>query len=167
MKRRSCDMDSLDFKVIAELMQKGRMSWAELAGDLGLSNPATAERVRRLQEQGIIKGFTALIEPEAVGCELMAFVSVSLKHPEHRSPFLEKIGEMREIQECHHVAGEDDYMLKVRCRGTRDLERVVSDEIKSIRGVARTRTTVVLSTFKETPVLPMFCEDMVDGTIRK
>ena len=74
---------------------------------------------------------------------------------------------MREVQECHHVAGEDDYMLKVRCRGTRDLERVVSDEIKSLPGVTRTRTTIVMSTHKETSMPPMFPEHAVDVSTRK
>lgn len=154
-------------KAISELMTNGRTSWAELANCLGLSSPATAERVHRLEEQGVIRGFTALVEPEAVGCGLAAFVAVTLDRPEHRNPFLQRISEMREIQECHHVAGEDDYLLKVRCRGTRDLERVVSEEIKDIPGVARTRTTIVMSTHKETPVLPMFPEHVVDVSTRK
>ncbi|MDA8192680.1 MAG: Lrp/AsnC family transcriptional regulator [Thermaerobacter sp.] len=160
-------MDTSDLKALSELMMNGRMTWAELASCLGLSSPATAERVHRLQEQGVIKGFTALVEPEAVGCGLTAFVAVILERPEHRNPFLQRIAEMREVQECHHVAGEDDYMLKVRCRGTRDLERVVSDEIKSMPGVARTRTTIVMRTHKETPVPPMFPEQVVDVSTRK
>jgi len=60
----------------------------------------------------------------------------------------------REIQECHHIAGDEDYVLKVRCKGTRDLERLVSEEIKSIPGI-KTRTTVIMSTVKETPILPI------------
>lgn len=160
-------MDTIDFKVISELMMNGRMTWAELASCLGLSSPATAERVHRLEEQGVIKGFTALVEPEAVGCGLTAFVAVTLERPEHRNPFLQRMTEMREVQECHHVAGEDDYLLKVRCRGTRDLERVVSDGIKTMPGVARTRTTIVMTTQKETPVPPMFPGHVVDVSTRK
>ncbi|OPG15068.1 Lrp/AsnC family transcriptional regulator [Ferroacidibacillus organovorans] len=160
-------MDSIDFKVITELVLNGRMTWAELASCLDLSSPATAERVHRLKEQGVITGFTALIAPEAVGCGLTAFVAVTLERPEHRAPYLQRIAQMREVQECHHIAGEDDYLLKVRCRGTRDLERVVSDEIKSIPGVAKTRTTIVMSTYKETPVPPMFSEHVVDVSSRR
>lgn len=139
-------------------MNNGRITWAELGGYLGLSSPATAERVRRLEEQGIIKGFTALIDPEAVGCGLTAFVAITLDHPEHRNHFLMKVAEMREVQECHHVTGDDDFLLKVRCRGTRDLERVISDQIKNVPGVTRTRTTIVLNTYKETPMPPIFSE---------
>ncbi|PSR24341.1 MAG: Lrp/AsnC family transcriptional regulator [Sulfobacillus benefaciens] len=159
-------MDTIDFKALSELMMNGRMTWAELGSCLGLSSPATAERVRRLEDQGVIKGFTALVDHEAVGCALTAFVAVSLERPEHRNRFLQKIMEMQEVQECHHVAGEDDYLLKVRCKGTRDLERVVSDTVKSIPGVARTRTTIVMSTPKETPSPPLFPEDIIDATRR-
>ncbi|MBE3557506.1 MAG: Lrp/AsnC family transcriptional regulator, partial [Firmicutes bacterium] len=80
-------MDSIDLKAISELAMNGRMTWAELASCLGLSSPATAERVHRLQEQRVIKGFTALIDPEAVGCGLTAFVAVTLERPDHRNPF--------------------------------------------------------------------------------
>ena len=160
-------MDSIDFKVLSELMTNGRMTWAELANCLGLSSPATAERVHRLEEQGIIKGFTALVDPEAVGCGLTAFVAVTLDRPEHRHPFLQTMGTLQEVQECHHVTGEDDYWLKVRCKGTRDLERLVSDTIKSMPGVARTRTTIVMSTLKETPSLPLFPEDIIDVATRR
>lgn len=160
-------LDSIDYKAVSELMMNARITWADLAGCLGLSSPATAERVHRLEEQGVIKGFTVLVDPEAVGCGLTAFVAVMLERPENRALFLQRITEMREVQECHHVAGEDDYLLKVRCRGTRDLERVVSDEIKGMPGVTRTRTTIVMSTHKETFVPPMFPEPLGDVSTRR
>lgn len=149
-------MDEIDFKVMSVLSKNGRITWSELAKQLGLSNPATAERVRRLEEQGVIKGYTALIDPFEVGCELTAFVGVTLERPEHRSAFLSKIGELDEVQECHHVAGDDDYLLKIRCRNTRDLDRVISHEIKGLTGVVKTRTTIVMDTSKETPAVPLF-----------
>ena len=151
-------MDTSDLKALSELMMNGRMTWAELASCLGLSSPATAERVHRLEVQGVIRGFAALVDPEAVGCGLTAFIAVTLEHSEHREHFLQKMAEMQEVQECHHIAGEDDYMLKVRCRGTRDLERVVSGQIKSVPGVTRTRTAIVMNTHKETPAPPVFPE---------
>lgn len=160
-------MNSIDLKAISELMANGRATWAELASCLGLSGPATAERVHRLEEQGVIKGYTALIDPEAVGCGLTAFVALSLERPEHRNLFLTRIAEMGEVQECHHVTGGDDYLLKVRCRGTRDLDRVISGQLKGIPGVTRTRTTIVLNTHKETPIPPMFPEQSDDSQNRK
>lgn len=148
-------LDDIDSKVIRHLMQNGRMTWAELATVLQLSAPAAGDRVRRLEERGVILGYTARIDPEAAGCHLTAFVAVTLERPEHRAPFLEKVQQLAEVQECHHIAGNDDYWLKVRCQHTKDLERLVSDELKSLPGILRTRTTIVLSTVKETSVLPL------------
>lgn len=136
-------------------MSQGRITWSELAGILELSAPATADRVRRLEERGIVRGYAALVDPEAVGCGLTAFIAVTLERPEHRAPFLQRILELAEVQECHHVTGDDDYLLKVRCNSTRHLEQVISNGLKSLPGILRTRTTIVLSTTKETPVLPL------------
>ncbi|MDO9509619.1 MAG: Lrp/AsnC family transcriptional regulator [Thermovirgaceae bacterium] len=147
-------MNSIDTKVIRQLMERGRTTWAELGALLGLSAPAAADRVRRLEEAGTIRGYTALIDPEAAGCGLAALISVSLERPGQKEEFLDMIRDLPEILECHHVAGEDDYSLKVRCSGTRDLEELISARIKSLPGV-RTRTTVILSTYKDTPVLPV------------
>ncbi len=102
-----------------------------------LSAPATAERVRRLEERGAVRGYAALIDPEAVGCGLTAFIAVTLERLEHRDPFLQRVLELPEIQECHHIAGDDDYLLKVRCRSPRDLEQISSERIKSLQGLAR------------------------------
>lgn len=148
-------MNKIDFKVIHKLMEQGRMTWAELGGVLDLSAPAAADRVRRLEERGVIKGYAALVDPDAVGCGLTAFVAVTLARPEHRAAFLQKVRELAEVQECHHVTGEDDYLLKVRCSTMREMERVISEHLKGVPGVSKTRTTVVLSTTKETPVLPL------------
>ena len=148
-------MDETDSKVVAHLMANGRATWAELAGILGLSAPAAADRVRRLEERGVITGYAAIVDADAIGCGLTAFIAVTLERPMHRAPFLARVQALPEVQECHHVAGEDDFLLKVRCGSTGELERIVSEEIKGLDGIAHTRTTVVLSTSKETPILPL------------
>jgi Lrp/AsnC family leucine-responsive transcriptional regulator len=136
-------------------MREGRSTWSELARLLGLSAPAAADRVRRLEERGVIRGYSAVVDPEAVGLGVTAFVAVTLERPEHRAGFLGWVDGAPEVQECHHVVGEGDFLLKVRCAAVRDLEAIVSEEIKGLHGVTSTRTTVVLSTRKETPVLPL------------
>ncbi len=151
-------MDSYDLKIIKHLMANARSTWSELGGILGMSAPAAAERVRKLEEQGIIKSYSALVDPDAAGCSLAAFIAVTLERPRHRAAFLKTIAQKPEILECHHIAGDEDYILKVRCAGTRDLEKLVSEDIKSIEGVVKTKTTVILSTIKETPVLPLHTE---------
>ena len=148
-------LDGIDSKVLVKLINHGRTTWAELGDHLGLSAPAAADRVRKLEERGVIKGYTALIEPEEVGYGLAAFIAVSLDKPEHRQAFLEKVRVTPQIQECHHTTGDEDYLLKVRCSGTRQLEKLINEAIKSVPGVVRTRTTVVLSTAKETSAVPV------------
>lgn len=148
-------MDALDITALRRLMSDGRVSWADLARDLGLASTSAAERVHRLEESGVISGYAAIVDPAAVGADLTAFVAVSLTGSEHRDGFLAAIAGMDEIAECHHVAGDDDFLLKVRCAGTAGLERLVSDTIKGLEGIARTRTTVVLSSAKESVVVPL------------
>ena len=145
----------METQILRRLQQSGRESWAALGQLLGVTGPAVAERVRKLEERGVIRSFTAVLDPAAVGYTLLAFVAVTIERPEHRAPFLTKVSELPEIQECHHIAGDDDYLLKVRCRDTSDLERVISDEIKGVPGVTRTRTTISLKTVKETLAVPV------------
>lgn len=148
-------LDATDNKILQYLMQQGRMSWSDLAAALQLSAPATADRVRRLEERGVITGYAALVDPALTGCNLTALIAVTLERPEHRAAFVERVQQLAEVQECHHITGDDDYWLKVRCRHTKDLERLISDDLKGLPGILRTRTTIVLSTVKETPILPM------------
>ena len=151
-------MDGLDRKALALLGKEGRMTWSELGQSLGLSAPAAAERVRKLEEQGIIKGYSALLDAEALGYSLTAFVFVTLMDQRRRSAFHAGVKRLEQIVECHHVAGDDDFLLKVRCRGTRDLDRLLVEELKGKMGVARSRTTVVLDTAKETAAIPVDAE---------
>jgi Lrp/AsnC family leucine-responsive transcriptional regulator len=152
-------LDRTDLKIIAALLEDGRKKWTDLAGDLGLSSPSVAERVRKLEESQIIRGYGALVAPKALGLSLTAFIEVTLRHPRYRAPFLDLTAQRSEIQECHHVAGDFDFLLKVRCRDTEHLDRLISEGIKSLRGVLRTKTTIVLSSVKETLALPLFPEE--------
>ena len=131
------------------------MTWAELGQHLELSAPATAERVRKLEERKVIVGYTALLNPEALGYSLVAFVAITLADQGKRAEFLKGIARLEEVVECHHVTGDDDYLLKLRCRSTRDLNRVLVDELKGKLGVGHTRTTIVLDTAKETVGVPI------------
>ncbi len=148
-------MDALDFKALSRLQQFGRDSWKHLGELLGITAQAAADRIHRLEEQGVVHGYAALIDPESVGLHVAAFVAVSLERPKHLEGFLERVSSLSEVQECHHVTGDDDYLLKVRCRSTTDLERIVDDELRAVPGVVRTRTTIVLRSTKETVALPL------------
>ena len=146
--------DEIDIQILERLQRNARSTWTELAGDLGLTGPAIAERTRKLEERGIIRGYHAQLEPERIGCGLLAYIAVQLRHPEARQAFLDRIQTMPEILECHHTTGEDDYWLKVRCAGTAALERIIAQEFQTHASL-KTRTTIVLSSPKDTPNLPL------------
>jgi len=148
-------MDDLDRKTLYFLMHNGRGTWAELGELLGLSAPAAAERARKLEAEGAILRYAAIADPEKLGLPLTAYVAVTIGDQRKRTKFLRLAEKHEQIVECHHVAGEDDYLLKVRCRGTRDLDHFLRRTLKDgDLGIARTRTTVVLATEKETVRLP-------------
>ena len=149
-------MDHLDQKTVRFLMKQGRGTWADLGKLLGLTAPAAAERARKLEAEGVIRGYAAIVDAEKLGFPLIAFVAVTIGDQGQRAKFLRVAERHEQIVECHHVAGEDDYLLKLRCRGTQDLDRFLSRTLKDgDLGIARTRTTVVLGTTKETVHLPM------------
>lgn len=147
-------LDDIDHKILRKIQQQGRVTWSELGALLGLSAPAAADRVRRLEDRGFIAGYTAVLEPEKL-CGITAFISVILERPEHRNAFVDIVQRLEQIQECHHTAGNEDYLLKVRCRSMRELEQLVSAGLKGVAGVIKTRTTIVMSTVKETASLPL------------
>jgi len=153
--RRDMSLKSLDVKALKLLMRNGRATWAELGQLLGLSAPSAADRVRKLERRGVIRGYAALVDPGSAGHPLTAYVSVSLASHRDRAAFLRAICKMENVAECHHVAGDDDYLLKVRCRGTQDLDHLLAQELKDKLRVARTRTTIVLSTAKESVRVPI------------
>ncbi|HYF94917.1 MAG TPA: Lrp/AsnC family transcriptional regulator [Symbiobacteriaceae bacterium] len=147
-------MDDIDMSIIRQLSANSRISWADLGAAVGITRQTAAERVQKLEQAGVIKGYTIAVDAEALGADLLAFVAISLERPQHSDPFLAAVSAMPEVMECHHVAGEDSYLLKVRTDGTRGLERLITDFLRPIPGVMRTRTTIVLSSAKETAVPP-------------
>jgi Lrp/AsnC family transcriptional regulator, leucine-responsive regulatory protein len=148
-------MDTLDKKALHLLMRQGRATWSDLGQLLGLSAPSAADRVRKLEEAKVITGYAALLDPAALGYPLTAFIFVTLASQRNRAAFLRAIVKMDQVSECHHVAGEDDYLLKVRCRTPADLDHLLAAELKDKLGVARTRTTIVLTTAKESVQVPL------------
>lgn len=148
-------MDEIDRKIIGIVQSDGRVTSATLASQVGLSVSAANDRLRRLQERGVITGWTAQVDPEALGFGLLAFLFVLIDRTEQNAPFLEAAKAIPEVQELHHVTGEWSYLLKVRTASTRALETLISDRIKAIPGVARSMTFIALSSSKETAALPV------------
>ena len=146
-------MDSIDCALLALVQADGRRPYAELAAEVGLSVSAVNERLRRLRAQGVVREVVALLAPNAVGLSLLAFVHVLHDRPEHEAAFRAGVTAMLEVLECHHVTGEWSYLLKVRTRDTGHLEDVLTTGIKTLPGVVRTQTLIVLSSPKETTAL--------------
>jgi Lrp/AsnC family transcriptional regulator, leucine-responsive regulatory protein len=145
---------ALDTKTLQLLAQNARITWSELANELGVSPPAAADRVRRLEEKGIIKGYGTLVDHDALGYKLLAFIFVVLAGRDSKEPFLKMVKKLANILECHHVTGEYDYLLKVRCKDTKELDALISERLKGIVGVSRTVTNIVLSSQKEVHSVP-------------
>ncbi len=148
-------MDSTDQQILTRLMHDGRATWAALGDLTGLSAAALAQRVRRLERDGVITGYAARVSPEAVGAGLLAFVLVRFADPRHRERYLTRVRSMPWVQECHHVTGEMDYLLKVRCRGTPELDHLITAELRDRCKATETRTSIVLASAKETTALPL------------
>lgn len=148
-------LDAVDLKALAILMQRGRTAWSELAGALGMSPPAAAERVKRLEERGAIRGFSADVNHKSIGLDVLAFVKVTLVASDPPDDFVQWVEQSRWVKECHHVAGDCDYLLKLYCTDTGTLEAVLTKELRRVRCVMNTCTTIVFSTVKDTSVLPI------------
>jgi Lrp/AsnC family leucine-responsive transcriptional regulator len=138
-------IDAVDQKLIDLLRANGRASYAELARRVGLSSPAVHERVGKLEAAGVITGYRAVIDPAAVGLGVTALVGVIESDQVDDTGLEEALAEMPSVEDCWRVAGSEGYVLKVRVPDIRALEDTIS-ALNRIRGVARTRTTVVLST---------------------
>jgi Lrp/AsnC family leucine-responsive transcriptional regulator len=134
-------LDSVDLRLLAVLQQDGRAGWTELGRTIGLSASATAERVRRLEEAGVITGYTCEVDPEKLGLPIAALVRLRYPHANYR-PFHQLLSTTPEVVEAHHVTGEDCFVLTVRARSMRHLEEVTG----RIGGLGGVTTSVVYST---------------------
>ncbi|MNI29341.1 Leucine-responsive regulatory protein [compost metagenome] len=142
-------MDKLDEQIVELLKWNSRMTSSEISKIVHLSIPAVSERIRKLEEKGIIEKFTLKLGREATGNGLLAFVFVTLERPDCIPEFTEKIRQSKEVLECHHLAGDDDYLLKVAVLDIKALEQFISSNLKQIPGTAKTKTVIALSTLKE------------------
>ena len=137
-------MEEIDRRIVSLLSRNGRMSFTELARHAGLSVSAVHQRVRRLETDGVITGYVALCNPDVIGLPLTAFVSIKPFDQAAPDDVPDKLKDLEAIEACHSVAGEENYILKVRVGSPRDLEDLLQ-QIRTLANVS-TRTTVVLST---------------------
>ena len=142
-------MDRIDVTILEALQDDARCSRAALARRVGMSPAAVHERIKRLEQRGIVTGYHAHLDPALAGSELLTYVEVFIEPPSEEGAFLEAMAARPEVQEIHYVTGEFTCLLKVRVRDRESLKRFLIDRVNVLEGVRRTRTTLVLSTSKE------------------
>src|SRR6185369_7265188 len=142
-------LNQIDYKILDLLQRNARMTQSEIAVSVGLSQPAVAERMRKLEQEGVITAYAARVDSRKLGKDITAFIGVSIEHPKHNKEFSRLMLLHKDVLECHRVTGADSYLLKVVTENTESLDRLISDTVRVAPGVTRTLTTIVMSSVKE------------------
>jgi Lrp/AsnC family leucine-responsive transcriptional regulator len=142
------ELDAVDRHILSVLQEDCKLPLAKIGERVGLSAPSVAERIKKLEESGIIRGYTAILDSRKLGKDITAFIGVFIEHPKLISKFERDIDRLEDVQECHHVTGQHTLLLKAKVDNTSALEELIR-KLRSIEGVSRTETSVVLSTYTE------------------
>lgn len=142
-------LDDIDIKLLEILQKNGRTRRNELADQVGLSLPSVSERLRKLEENGIIAGYFAKVNAKLVGKDITAFIIVYVDSSKHYAHLIDHANAADEVLECHAITGEGSHLLKIRTENASSLEKLLA-KIQSWPGVTGTLTSVVLSSTKET-----------------
>jgi Lrp/AsnC family leucine-responsive transcriptional regulator len=148
-------IDEIDLRILDMLQRNGKLSQAKIAGAVGLTTPSVNERIKKMERHGMIKGFVALLDHEKMGFPLTAYVDVALEHPRFEKTFIDDLEKLLGVQECHYIAGEYAYRLKVKAADPASLADFLQRRLLAIKGVSRVRTQVSLSSKKESTLLPL------------
>lgn len=147
-------LDEIDLKMLKHLQKDGRAQRNKLAEIVHLSVPSVSERMRKLEEKDLIKGYCAVLDAKRFNFDITAFVFVEVDGSDNYQKFVDKIMDEPEVLECHSITGDGSHVLKIKTENTDSFEKLLS-RIQSWSGVHKTRSNVVLSSFKETLELPI------------
>ncbi|MGE0723222.1 MAG: Lrp/AsnC family transcriptional regulator [Alphaproteobacteria bacterium] len=147
-------MDEIDAKILDVVQTDGRTPLAQIGATVGLSTSAANERVKRLQADGLLTGIHGRVDPIKAGFGVCAIIEILLGSPADDEPFIKGVLAEPQVLECHHITGDWSYLLKVRARSTDDLQHLLADRIKGLPGVVRSRTSIALTSPKESTFLP-------------
>jgi Lrp/AsnC family leucine-responsive transcriptional regulator len=142
-------MDAIDLRILEILQRDARVTQQDIAKSVKLSQPSVADRIRKLEARGVILGYFAKVDPAQLGKDITAFIGVGISHPKYFEQFGKRVLAIPDVLECHRVAGNESYILKIRTENTKSLDRLLVDQLRTIPGVFRTETTLVLSSIKE------------------
>ena len=148
-------MDKIDLKILSIVQGDARMTNAEISRRVKMAPSAVLERIRKLEEKGVIAGYETRLNPKVLNNGLAAFIFVRETEDRENRNTAEKLAKLPEVLEVHHVAGEDCLLVKVRTRDTDHLEKLLTKDFGTIRSILSTRTTIVLSTTKESTTIPL------------
>jgi DNA-binding Lrp family transcriptional regulator len=150
-------LDAIDRKILELLQANSNITNAQLAQEIGLSPAPTLERVKKLETQGVIKSYHAVVDMASVGLGVCTFVTVSLKghNKDNIEKFIKAISKIPEVVECHHVTGQADFILKVVASDIPAYQNLMLEKVTNIEVVDNMQSTVILSTFKDSRVLPL------------
>lgn len=147
-------LDDIDIAILNHLQENGRAQRNKIAELVNLSVPSVSERMKKLEERGLIQGYHAILNSKDFNFDITAFLFVQVDGSEHYPEFVQKVSGEPEVLECHSITGDGSHLLKVRTKNTSSFERLLS-RIQSWNGVNKTRSNLVLSSFKETRALPI------------
>lgn len=142
-------IDTIDANILKVLKENSRATASEISKKVNLSIPAVAERIRKMEATNIIEKYTIKVNREKINFKLLAFIFVTIDKTENIEDFRESIVHFHSVLECHHIAGEHDYLLKVLVEDTKALEHFLSNDLKKINGVLKSNTIIALSSLKE------------------
>jgi Lrp/AsnC family transcriptional regulator, leucine-responsive regulatory protein len=147
-------LDITDLKILTQLQSNARMTNAGLAKKLGMAPSAVLERVKKLEQKGVIEAYATRIKPEMLNLKLLAFIFVKSSEGPGNISVAKQLAKLPEVLELHHIAGEDCYLVKIRAQDPQSLIQLMRDKFR-IPGILSTKTTIVLETLKETNSLPV------------
>ena len=147
-------LDEIDIQILKHLQKDGRSQRNKLAEIVHLSVPSVSERMRKLEEKDLIKGYHAVLDSKRFNFDITAFVFVEVDGSDNYTKFVDQMNEEPEVLECHSITGDGSHVLKIRTENTESFEKLLS-RFQALDGVHKTRSNVVLSSFKETMELPI------------
>ena len=150
-------LDQIDLQILRIMQENGKVSNIQLSAMIGLSAAPTLERVKKLEKSGIIKNYHASLNQEALGLNIQTFMQITLSRHKNNAitNFIEQINAIENITECYHITGSSDYLLKIVVKDMSAYERLVMDKLSKIEEIAQMQTQVILSTVKNSNILPL------------
>jgi Lrp/AsnC family leucine-responsive transcriptional regulator len=152
-------MDEIDLHILAILQEKARIPNVDVAREVGMAPSAVLERIRKLEKHEIIDGYEVRLNPKRFRRSLVAFITVIPEKNADDSTLGAQLAQLPEVQEVHQISGEDGFLIKVRTADTQDLGKLLRQRIRALAGVQTTKTSIALSTIKETARIPI---DIID-----